>query len=146
MRNNIPRPVSLFIVTALLLSGCAAPACLSFLPITGSAYEGYVVWKSGEATKYYAFDLDTTYRAVMRTADRLKLETTVIKSASKERYSLEIKGNNPMSIDISPLDTNVTTVAISIPAFGDKHYVELFYRIVDDNLPKKAAVGREKTQ
>jgi len=49
----------------------------------GSAYEGYVVWKSGEATKYYAFDLDTTYRAVMRTSVQLKLEATLIKSAPK---------------------------------------------------------------
>ena len=112
----------------------------------GSAYEGYVVWKSGEATKYYAFDLDTTYRAVMRASDQLKLEATVIKSAPKEGYSLETKGNVPMHIDILPLEKSVTTVVIRIPTFGDKHYVELFYRLVDDNLPKKAVVGKEKTQ
>ena len=44
------------------------------------------------------------------------------------------------------LEKSVTTVVISIPTFVDKHYVELFYRLVDDNLPKKAAVGKEKTQ
>ena len=44
------------------------------------------------------------------------------------------------------LKKSVTTVVISIPTFGDKHYVELFYSLVDDNLPKKAAVGKEKTQ
>ena len=44
----------------------------------GPAYEGYVIWKSGEATKYYAFDLGTTYRAVMRASDQLKLEATLI--------------------------------------------------------------------
>jgi hypothetical protein len=146
VRKRIPPLRPLFIVAALLLSGCAAPACLSFLPITGSAYQGYVVWKSGEATKYYAFDLDTTYRAVMRTADQLKLETTVIRSAPKERYSLETKGNVPMHIDILPLERSVTTVVISIPAFGDTHYVELFYRLIDDNLPQKAAAGNEKTR
>ena len=144
MRTRIFPLFSLFLV-ATLVSGCAAPACLSFLPITGSAYEGYVVWKSDEATKYYAFDLDTTYRAVMRASARLKLETTVLKSAPKERYSLEIKGDNPMSIDILPRDASVTAVVISIPTFGDKHYVELFYRLVDDNLPKKAVGGKEKT-
>ena len=112
----------------------------------GSAYSGYVIWKSGEATKYYAFDLDTTYRAVMRASDRLKLEATLIKSAPKEGYFLETKGNVPMHIDILPLEKSVTTVVIRIPTFGDKHYVELFYRLVDDNLPKKAAVGKEKTQ
>jgi len=114
----------------------------------GSAYEGYVVWKSGKATKYYALDLDTTYRAVMRASDQLKIEATLIKSAPKEGYSLEIKGNVPMHIDILPLEKNVsvTTVVIRIPIFGDKQYVELFYKLVDDNLPKREAVGKEKTQ
>jgi len=51
-----------------------------------------------------------------------------------------------MDIDILPLEKSVTTVVIRIPIFGDKHYVELFYRLVDDNLPKKAAVGKGKTQ
>jgi hypothetical protein len=112
----------------------------------GTAYEGYAVWKSGEATKYYAFDLDTTYRAVMRASDQLKLEATVIKSAPQVGYSLETKGNVPMHIDILSFEKSVTTVVISIPTFGDKHYAELFYRLVDDNLPKQAAVGEKKTQ
>ena len=110
----------------------------------GSAYDGYVVWKSGTATKYYAFDLDTTYRAVMRASDQMNLETTVIKSVPKEGYSLETKGTVPMHIDILPFEKSVTTVIISIPTFGDKHYVELFYRLVDDNLPKKEADGKKK--
>jgi len=118
---------------------------MSFLPMTGSAYEGYVIWKSGEAIKYYAFDVDTTYQAVMRTCDQLKLEVTLIKPVPKERYSLEAKGNVPMHIDILPVEKGITTVVIRISTFGDKHYVELFYNLVDDNLPKKAADSREKT-
>ena len=145
MKNRILTLVYPFLVIALL-SGCAVLPLFSFLPMVGSAYEGYVVWKSGEATKYYAFNLDITHRAVMRASDELKLESTVIKSAPKEGYSLETKGNYPMHIDILPLEKSVTTVVISIPTFGDKHYVELFYSLVDDNLPKKAAVVKEKTQ
>jgi hypothetical protein len=145
MINRIFPLLTLFLVTALL-SGCAALPCLSFLPIAGSTYEGYVIWKSGEATKYYAFDLDTTYRAVMRASDQLKLEATLIKSAPKEGYSLETKGNVPMHIDMLPLEKGVTTVVIRIPTFGDKHYVELFYKLIDDNLPRQAAVGEEKSR
>jgi uncharacterized protein YceK len=146
MRNRIFSILSLFLVSALL-SGCATlPFLAAGGSVAGASYEGYVVWKSGEATKYYAFDLDTTYRAVMRASDQLKLEATLIKSAPKEGYSLETKGNVPMHIDILPLEKSVTSVVISIPTFGDKHYVELFYRLVDDKLPKKAAVGKQKTQ
>jgi hypothetical protein len=145
VRNRIFPLLALFLVTGFL-SGCAALPCVSFLPAVGPAYEGYVVWKSGEATKYYAFDLDTTYRALMRAADQLKLEATLIKSTPKEGYTLETKGNVSMHIDILSLEKSVTTVVIRIPTFGDKHYVELFYSLVDDNLPKKAAVGKEKTE
>jgi hypothetical protein len=147
MRNRIFPRLALFLVTALL-SGCAVIPFLPFVSVMGSAYEGYVVWKSGKATKYYALDLDTTYRAVMQASDQLKIEATLIESAPKEGYSLEIKGNVPMHIDILPLEKNVsvTTVVIRIPIFGDKQYVELFYKLVDDNLPKREAVGEEKTQ
>ena len=114
----------------------------------GTAYQGYVVWKSGKATKYYAFDLDTTYRAVMRASDQLKIETTLTKSAPEEGYSLEVEGSVPMHIDILPLEKNVsvTKVVIGIPLFGDKQYVVLFYKLVDEYLPKREAVGKEKTQ
>ena len=114
----------------------------------GSVYDGYVVWKSGKATKYYAIDIDTTYRSVMRAADQMKLETTLIKSAPQGGYSLEIKRNIPMHIDILPLEKNVsvTRVIVSISMFGDKQYVELFYKLIDDNLLKREAVSKEKPQ
>jgi len=144
MRNIILTRFALFLV-ASLLSGCAIIPFIPFLPAMGSAYEGYVFWKSGKATKYYAFDLETTYKSVMQTSDQLKIEPTLTNSVPKEKYSLETKGNIPMHIDVIRLDKSVTTVTTSIPTFGDKHYVELFYRLVDENLPKKADVYKEKT-
>jgi hypothetical protein len=144
MKNRIIPRLALFLVAALL-SGCAVIPFLPFIPIMGSAYD--VVWKSGKATKYYAFDLDTTYRAVMRASDQLKLETTLIKSAPNEEYSLKTKGNVPMHINILPLKKNtvVTTVLISISMFGDKQYVELFYKLIDENLASEQDVDEEKT-
>jgi hypothetical protein len=147
MRKRILPRFVLFLV-AVLLSGCAVVPFLPFIPVMGSAYDGYVVWKSGKATKYYPFDLDMTYRAVMRTCDQLKIEATLIKSVPKEEYSLETKGTvpMPMHIDILPLEKSagVTKVVIRISMFGDKQYVGLFYRLVDDNLYNKAAVDKEK--
>ena len=117
MINKILPLLALLLVTDFL-SGCALPV-LSFLPFMGSAYEGYVVWQRGEATKYYAFDLDTTYRAVVRASDQLKLEAAVIKATPKEGYYLEVKGDHPMHIDILPIEKSITTVVIRIPTFGD---------------------------
>jgi hypothetical protein len=144
MRNRIFQLLTLFFMNASL-SGCIAFPFLPLIPVMGSAYEGYVVWKSGEATKYYAFDLDTTYRAVVQASVHMKLEETLLKSSPEEGYSLETKGTVPMHIEISPLEKGVTAVVIKISIFGDKHYVELFYSLVDDNLPRKAPVGQEKT-
>jgi hypothetical protein len=131
-----------------LLAGCAVIPLIPFLPVVGTAYEGYVVWKSGKATKYYPFNLDTTHRAVMQAADRLKLEATVTESAPNEGYSIETKGKVPMHIDVLPLENSVdvTKVVIKISLFGDKQYVELFYRLVDDNLHPKAVIIKEKPE
>jgi hypothetical protein len=148
MRNRRFPRLAPFLIAALL-SGCAVVPFLPFLPIMGSAYDGYVVWKSGKAIKYYPFDLDMTYRAVMQASDQLKIEATLIKSAPRGGYYLETKGTPmPMHIDILPLEKSVavTTVVISVSISGDKQYVGLFYRLVDDNLYKKAAVDKEKTQ
>jgi len=145
MKNRIFSCLALFLVTAIL-SGCAV---VPFVPsVVGSVYDGYVAWNSGKATKYYAFDLDTTYQAVLQASNRLKSEAILIKSSPQEIYSLEIKKNIPMYIDILPLEknVNVTTVIISISMFGDKQYVELFYRLIDDSLHKREAVGKEKPQ
>ena len=147
MKNRIFSRFALFLVT-FILSGCAIVPFLPFLPVMGSVYDGYVVWKSGKATKYYAIDIDTTYRSVMQAADQMKLEITLIKSVTQEGYSLEIERNIPMHIDILPLEKNVsvTRVIVSISMFGDKQYVELFYKLIDDNLPKREAVSKEKPQ
>ncbi|MCE5264507.1 MAG: DUF3568 domain-containing protein [Deltaproteobacteria bacterium] len=148
MRYRIFQLLCLLLVSALL-SGCAVIAALpfvSYLPVVGAGYQGYVVWKSGEATKYYAFDLDTTYQAVMRAAKQLKLEAEGTKSVSREEYTIETKGNVPMHIEISPYEKGVTAVVITISTFGDKNYVELFYRLVDENLPRETAAGEKKAQ
>jgi hypothetical protein len=115
MRNRRFPRLAPFLVAALL-SGCAIVPFLPFLPVMGSAYDGYVVWKSGKATKYYPFDLDMTCRAVMRAADQLKIEAMLIKSASKEGYSLETKGTIPvpMRIDILPLEKSIGSLCSEI--------------------------------
>ena len=124
------------------LSGCAALPLFSFLPIMGTAYEGYAIWRSGEATKHYAVDPDMTYRAVMRASDQLKLDAALLTEEPQGEYLLEVKGSNPMMIRIFSLDKGITTVAITIPVFGDKQFVDLFYRLVDDNLRRKPTADK----
>ena len=140
-RNKYPKialPIVLFLLPALL-SGCAVVPYLPFSPIMGSVYD--VVWKNGEAIKYYAFDLDTTYRAVMGASDYLKLEAMSIRTGPTRGYHLRTMRDVVMQIDILPLEASasVTTVVIHISIFGDRQFVELFYRLVDENLVQEGS-------
>jgi len=142
--------VSLFLA-ASLMSGCvAAPlipvlgASSQIIPVVGVSYEGYTVWKGRESTRYYATDLDTTYQAVKKATEQLRIETVIQNSASENGHSLETKGNHPMQIDVSEIEKNLTKVVVTIELLGDKQYVELFYRTVDDNIPKKEVTDKEK--
>jgi hypothetical protein len=130
--------VTLFLASSLL-PGCAI---VPFIPIVGSAHQGYVGWKGQEATKYYFCDLKTTYQIVKRTTRQLELETKM-QPLPKEKgkgYAMETKGNNPMEINVVPAGKRVTKVIIRVAFFGDKQFAELFYKTLDDNMPRRARI------
>jgi len=135
-------PIVFLFFAASLISGCAV---LPILSILGTSYQGYTVWEGNESIRYYAYDLDTTYQAVKRSCKQLELETVIQNPASEHGYSLETKGNHLMQIHVLPVETNLTKIVITITLFGDKPYVELFYKTVDDNIPKKKVLNKEKS-
>jgi hypothetical protein len=59
-------------------------------------------------------------------------------------YTLETKGSVPMRIAVTPYEKGLTKVVVKISLFGDKDYVELFYKLVDDHLAKRTITGNEK--
>lgn len=128
-----------FLLLALFFASSLASGCAvaPILPFVGAAVQGYSVWKGGEATKYFAYDLDTTYKAVKQTAEDMKLEMTT-PAPPEKGYALETKGQTPMQIAVEPTEKNVTKVAIRISMIsGDKQFVEFFYKTVEDNLKKQ---------
>ena len=141
MTKSIILIVSLFLTTSLL-SGCPA---VQMLPVIGASYEGYVVWKRGESTRYYAYDLERTYQAVKRSCEQLKLKAESQNLGSGKGYFLETRGDHPMEIDVLPFEKSFTSVVIKVGLFGDKQYVEFFYRVVDGNITTKAADDKEKS-
>jgi Protein of unknown function (DUF3568) len=134
------------LLAASLLSGCAAASLIpavgeaQVIPVIGASYQGYVVWKGGESSKYYANDSKTICQAVKQSCDQLKLETVIQNPASENGCSLETKGKYPMEINASHIEENLTKVVITIELFGDKEYAELLYRTIDANIPKKMDV------
>lgn len=137
--------MSLTLFLLIALSGCMAIPLGTLLPVAGTAYNGYVVWKRGEASKYYAYDLEATYRAVMETSRQLKIEPRVITAQPAAFYSLETQGSVPMHIDVTPYEKSLTKVIVKISPFGDRDYVEFFYRLVEEHLADRAVGSKEKS-
>jgi len=93
-------------LAAGLISGCVAAPLLpviDIIPVVGVSYQGYTFWKGRESMRYYANDVDTTYQAVKRSIEQLKLETTTQNPVSESGYSLETEGNQTMNINFIPV-------------------------------------------
>ena len=138
------RDIAVFLLLAAsLLSGCAVAPLIpvvseaQVIPVIGVSYQGYVVWKGRESSKYYANDSKTVCQAIEQSCEQLKLGTVIQKPASENGCSLTTKGKYPMEIGASRTEENLTKVVITIELFGDKQYAELLYRTVDDNIHKK---------
>lgn len=129
----------LFVCAALFIASCLSSGCAvaPLLPVVGAAYQGYSVWKGGEVTNYYAYDLETTFTAVKQTIAQIKLETSAPAQPEKG-YAVETKGNNPMQITVTPSEKNLTKVSIRFSVIsGDKQFAEFFFKNVENNLTKK---------
>ena len=124
------------IVVFLLLAAGPLWGC-SAAPLIGASHEVYVVWKDRESSRYYTYDVKTVCQAIKQSCDQLKLETVIQAATSENGCFLETKGKYPMEIKASPVEKNLTKVVVTIELFGDKHYAELLYRTVDNDMLNK---------
>ncbi len=115
-----------------IIGGCSI---LPFIPVVGTVYDGYIGWKGHQATKYYAEDVGTIHRAVMRSSQQLHLKI-VRNSTDANRHFLELKCKEPLQIEILPFEKKVTKVMIKINLGGDKQFADFFYHRIDANLAK----------
>ena len=132
--------ISAFICT-IMFTGCAAAPLSPFFPYIGSSYQGYTIWEGRQSIRYYGSDLDTTYQAIKLSCEKLKLET-VQNPVNENDRSLKTEGNHSMRITVLPAEANLTKVIITIELFGDKPYVEFFFKTVEDNIPKKKLIDK----
>jgi hypothetical protein len=131
----------LLLFLAGTLQACALAAVA---PLIGTAYMGYTTWKGNKAVKYYSEDLETVNEAVTRTYTQMKLKVDIKDSVPKKKYSLETKGNYPMSIDSEAVEANVTKITIDIGFTGDKQFGDFFYKTIDENIARKKAETAKK--
>lgn len=118
----------LFIFLCLsIFAGCTAALLIS--PIV----TGVIMWKDGEAHKYYNEEANTLYRATkisLKELDHPILKDELTRDGS--RYIVAGDGDK-FKITIRKVKSHITDVKIRINFMGDKPYAELIYHQIDSN-------------
>ncbi len=110
--------------------GCAvAPFIVS--PIV----TGVIVWKDGEARKYYNEGLGSIYRATKSSLKELNLQISEDKTLQNgDFYLVADKENSSFKITIRQVKPNITEVKIRVGFMGDKPYAEFLFDHIDLNV------------
>lgn len=109
-------------------AGCdAAPLLIS--PIV----TGVIMWKDGEAHKYYNEEAHTLYRATKLSLKELDHPITKDQPYQEGGYYIVAGQGDKFHIVIRQVKPHITEVRCRVNFMGDKPYAELLYRQIDSN-------------
>lgn len=117
-------------VFSIFFSGCAA---LGPTALISPIVQAVVMWKEGEAHKYYPHTEKVVYSSTKRALKSLGVSIQK-ESFNKGVYHINASQNNKFSIKIYTTEPHVTKVSIRIDFMGDKDYAELIYKTIDNQL------------
>lgn len=121
------KQIFLSVFVFFLVNGC------SFLFLASPIITGIIMWKQGEAKKYYEEDYKIVYRSIKRTLQKYNL--TVIRQQNYNHESVIVAGNgNRFKIKVYKESDRHVCVSIRINVFGDKELAELIYKSIDDYI------------
>lgn len=110
-----------FLVT---VCGCAALAPIGPIVSLG------VAWVNGEASKYYASNLEEIHFATKNVLQEFNFK--IIEEKIEENIvTIKTDDEDKFKIKIIGVRENITKLSIRINMMGDKPYAELIYRHVD---------------
>jgi hypothetical protein len=115
-----------------LLNFCGCDPIVT--PIINIGIQAAVMWKEGEAQKYYDFESATVYRAAKHASENLQLPILKDEPQEGNSYYLSLGQNDRFSVHISKIERNITLVKVRVNFMGDKPYAELFYKNIDNEL------------
>jgi len=112
------------------------PACggaeLFLMPIA-PIVQFYLIWKDGEAIKYYNVNTEIVYRAVKRNCENLGYNILEDDNDDEGRYYVVAKNDNKFKLKVQSVD-NQTCVKLRINFMGDKPYAEMFFKELDGEI------------
>lgn len=110
-----------------LMTGCAATALIS--PIV----TGFIMWKDGEAHKYYNEEASVIYRATKLSLKELEYPISKDEPNRNGGYYIVAGDKDRFKISIRQVKPHITEVKIRVNFMGDKPYAELIYHQIDTN-------------
>jgi hypothetical protein len=125
-----PLLILILLLFCPIFMGCAvAPLIIS--PIV----TGVIVWKEGEARKYYNEGLGSIYRATKNSLKEINLQISEDKTLKNgDFYLVADKENSSFKITIRQIKPNITEVKIRVGFMGDKPYAEFLFDHIDLNV------------
>lgn len=108
------------------------PSCATAPLLVSPIITGIIMWKDGEARKYYNEEISTMYRA---TKISLKELDHPINSDEQnpEGHYIVAGENDKFKIVLRQVKPHITEVKIRVNFMGDKPYAELLYNQIDAN-------------
>jgi hypothetical protein len=89
-----------------------------------------IMWKHGEASKYYATDQETIIKATKAVLTKFTLPILEEKR-NGDTYYIRAGDDDRFKIKIESVKSNITKLSIRVNIMGDKPFAELIYRHVD---------------
>ena len=132
MKNALISSIFFLATLGILLPGCGPISPLS--PVE-PLIQFYLVWKDGEATKYYRYDSDVVYRAMKRSCREMgyTIERDDAPSNAGNYYVVAGHGDR-FKIKVEQVKRNISRMKIHVNFLGDKPYAELICNEIDREL------------
>jgi len=120
------------LIFALLLAIVVLPGCTAVNPfnLASPIITGVVMWKEGEAHKYYNEELPTMHRSVKSALKELNLPVTK-EEPVKDGFYIVAGDQDRFKIYVLTVKPHITKVNIRVNFMGDRPYAELVYRTTD---------------
>lgn len=118
----------IFLFFLLCSMGCMASVAV------GPIVSGVMMWKNGEAIKYYEIDGVILQRAVVRTLkDDFKLSITK-NTSENNQFLITAKNKDKVEVKIIKNKRNFTEVRVRVNLLGDEPYSELFFTKLEKQI------------
>jgi len=119
----------------LLLMSLAFIGCSTADVLVTPLVNGIIMWKDGEAQKYYPFQAKHVYLSTKHALKELDLKILQEKHEKNNTYKITtVKSNKKLAIEIKQIEENISRVDIRVDIMGDKPYAELVYKQIDINV------------